>query len=64
MVFRAAIEQQKKGFADSFEHGKVMENKLVSMAREMENLRAELAAAEKRAHAAATAGNQGIDSLC
>ncbi|XP_073297898.1 protein FLX-like 1 [Primulina huaijiensis] len=60
---RAAIEHEKKAFAESFEHGKVMENKLISMAREMEKLRAELANAEKRAHAAAAAaaaGNPGV----
>ncbi|XP_075481615.1 protein FLX-like 1 isoform X2 [Primulina tabacum] len=50
---RGAIEHEKKAFAESFEHGKVMESKLISMAREMEKLRAELANAEKRAHAAA-----------
>ncbi|XP_073058301.1 protein FLX-like 1 [Primulina eburnea] len=56
---RGAIEHEKKAFAESFEHGKVMENKLISMAREMEKLRAELANAEKRAHAAAV-GNPGV----
>ncbi|KAL3821282.1 hypothetical protein ACJIZ3_007187 [Penstemon smallii] len=54
-----AIEHQKNGFAESFEHGKVMENKLISMAREMEKLRAELANAEK-ARAAAAVANQGM----
>lgn len=59
---RAAIEQEKKSFAESFEHGKAMENKLVTMAREMEKLRAELAAnAEKRAHSAAQAANPGVN---
>ncbi|PIN19815.1 hypothetical protein CDL12_07507 [Handroanthus impetiginosus] len=58
---RAAIEHEKKSFAESFDHGKVMENKLVTMAREMEKLRAELANAEKRAHTAATVGNPGVN---
>ncbi|KAL6543309.1 hypothetical protein OROHE_010829 [Orobanche hederae] len=63
---RAAIEHEKKGFAESFDHGKAMENNLVTMAREMEKLRAELASVEKRAHAAAAAaaaaavGNPGV----
>lgn len=56
---RAAIEHEKKSFAESFEHGKVMESKLITMAREMEKLRAELANAEKRAPAAAAVGNPG-----
>ncbi|KAH6764174.1 structural maintenance of chromosomes domain protein [Perilla frutescens var. hirtella] len=61
---RPAIEHEKKSFAESFEHGKVMESKLITMAREMEKLRAELANAEKRAPAAAAAaaaaGNPGV----
>ncbi|KAK6132527.1 hypothetical protein DH2020_033736 [Rehmannia glutinosa] len=57
---RAAIEHEKKGFAESFDHGKVMENNLVTMAREMEKLRAELANVEKRAHAVAAVGNPGV----
>ncbi|KAK7401548.1 hypothetical protein VNO78_13112 [Psophocarpus tetragonolobus] len=56
---RAAIEYEKKGFAENYEHGQVMEKKLVAMAREMEKLRAEIANAEKRARAAAAAGNTG-----
>ncbi|KAG8364829.1 hypothetical protein BUALT_Bualt18G0039300 [Buddleja alternifolia] len=56
---RAAIEHEKKGFAESFDHGKIMESKLISMAREMEKLRAELANAEKRAHPTTAVGNQG-----
>lgn len=57
---RAAIEHEKKSFAESFEHGKVMESKLVTMARELEKLRAELANAEKRAPAPAPVGISGI----
>lgn len=60
---RAAIEHEKKSFAESFEHGKVMESKLITMAREMEKLRDELANAEKRAPAAAAVGNPGIGLL-
>ncbi|KAG6387274.1 hypothetical protein SASPL_152461 [Salvia splendens] len=57
---RAAIEHEKKSFAESFEHGKVMESKLVTMARELEKLRAELANTEKRAPAAAPVGISGV----
>ena len=53
---RAAIEYEKKGFAENYEHGQVMEKKLISMAREMEKLRAEIANAEKRQRAAANPG--------
>lgn len=56
---RTAIEYEKKGYAENYEHGQVMEKKLVSMARELEKLRAEMANAEKRARAAATIGNPG-----
>ncbi|CAL0310829.1 unnamed protein product [Lupinus luteus] len=56
----AATEYEKKGFAENYEHGQMMEKKLISMAREMEKLRAEIANAEKRARAAAAvAGNPG-----
>ncbi|CAH1414880.1 unnamed protein product [Lactuca virosa] len=50
---RAAIEHEKKGHAQNYEHGQVMEKSLLSMAREMEKLRTEMANAEKRARAAA-----------
>ncbi|KAK8691375.1 hypothetical protein V6N13_074886 [Hibiscus sabdariffa] len=49
---RAAIEYEKKGYAENYEHGQVMEKKLISMARELEKLRAEIANAGKRSHAA------------
>lgn len=55
---RAAIEYEKKGYAENYEHGQAMEKNLIAMAREMEKLRAELANAEKRARAAAAVGNQ------
>jgi len=55
---RAAIEYEKKGYAENYEHGQVMEKQLISMARELEKLRAEMANAEKRARAAAAVGNQ------
>ncbi|XP_021287894.1 protein FLX-like 1 isoform X1 [Herrania umbratica] len=48
---RAAIEYEKKGYAENYEHGQVMEKKLISMARELEKLRAEIANAEKRTRA-------------
>lgn len=54
---RAAIEHEKKGHAENYEHGQVMEKNLLSMARELEKLRAEMANAEKRARAAAAVGN-------
>ena len=59
LAFRTAIEYEKKGYAENYEHGQVMEKKLVSMARELEKLRAEMANAEKRARAAAAIGNPG-----
>lgn len=60
MIFffsRAAIEHDKKGHAENYEHGQVMEKNLLSMARELEKLRAEMANAEKRARAAAAVVN-------
>ncbi|GAV60674.1 hypothetical protein CFOL_v3_04203 [Cephalotus follicularis] len=59
---RTAIEYEKKGYAENYEHGQVMEKKLISMAREMEKLRAEIANAEKRARAAAAVGNPGYNT--
>lgn len=58
---RAAIEYEKKGYAENYEHGQVMEKKLISMARELEKLRAEIANAEKRARAAAAVGIPGYN---
>lgn len=58
--FRAAIEYEKKGYAENYEHGQVMEKKLITMARELEKLRAEVANAEKRARASAAIGNPGL----
>ncbi|KAG4943639.1 hypothetical protein JHK82_047783 [Glycine max] len=55
----AAIDYEKKGFVENYEHGHVMEKKLVAMAWEMKKLRAEIANAEERAWAVATAGNPG-----
>ncbi|XP_068655492.1 protein FLX-like 1 [Aristolochia californica] len=56
---RAAIEYEKKAHAENYEQGQAMEKNLISMAREVEKLRAEIANAEKRARAAAAAGNPG-----
>ncbi|GAA0172607.1 hypothetical protein LIER_26402 [Lithospermum erythrorhizon] len=56
---RAAIEYEKKSYTETYENGKLMENKLLAIHREVEKLRAEMANAEKRAQAAATVGNQG-----
>lgn len=59
MTARAAIEYEKKGHAANYEQGQAMEKNLILMAREVEKLRAEIANAEKRARAAAAAGNPG-----
>ena len=61
LTFRAAIEYEKKGYAENYEHGQVMEKKLISMAQELEKLRAEIANAEKRTCAAGgSGGNPGM----
>lgn len=52
---RAAIEYEKKVRAINLEQSQSMEQNMVSMAREIEKLQAELANAEKRARAAAAA---------
>ncbi|XP_077212972.1 protein FLX-like 1 isoform X2 [Tasmannia lanceolata] len=52
---RAAVEYEKKAHADNLEQSQAMEKNMISMAREVEKLRAELANAEKRARAAAAA---------
>ncbi|KAF5766534.1 hypothetical protein HanRHA438_Chr15g0728631 [Helianthus annuus] len=59
---RAAIEQEKKGHAENYEHGQVMEKNLLTMARELEKLRAEMANAEKRTRAAAGNPNPGYNT--
>ncbi|ONK61844.1 uncharacterized protein A4U43_C08F34170 [Asparagus officinalis] len=56
---RAAIEYEKKAHAVNLEQSQAMEKNMISMAREVEKLRAELANAEKRARAAAAAANPG-----
>ncbi|KAM3365824.1 hypothetical protein ACQJBY_015452 [Aegilops geniculata] len=56
---RSSIELEKKGYAESYEQGQEMQKKLVSVASEVEKLRAEVANAEKRSRAAVSAGNQG-----
>ncbi|KAA8549459.1 hypothetical protein F0562_001143 [Nyssa sinensis] len=52
---RAAVEYEKKTYANNLEQDQAMEKNMISMAREIEKLRAELANAEKRARAAAAA---------
>ncbi|KAK6163810.1 hypothetical protein DH2020_000674 [Rehmannia glutinosa] len=52
---RVAIEYERKMHSTNFELSDVMEKHLISMAREAEKLRSELANAEKRAMAAAAA---------
>ncbi|AEE75563.1 Protein FLX-like 1 [Arabidopsis thaliana] len=56
---RAAIDYEKKGYAENYEHGKIMEHKLVAMARELEKLRAEIANSETSAYANGPVGNPG-----
>ncbi|XP_068657565.1 protein FLX-like 1 [Aristolochia californica] len=56
---RAAIEYEKKAHAENYEQGQAMEKDLISMAWEVEKLRAEIANVEKRARASAAAGNPG-----
>lgn len=63
-TFRTAIEYEKKGYAENYEHGQVMEKKLISMARELEKLRAEVANVEKRTRAGCGIGaNPGMEAL-
>ena len=52
---RAAVECEEKTRVSNLEHDQAMEKHLISMAREIKKLRAELADAEKRARAAAAA---------
>ncbi|CAK9164162.1 unnamed protein product [Ilex paraguariensis] len=52
---RAAVEYEKKMHANNLEQHQAMEKNMISMAHEIEKLRAELANAEKRARAAAAA---------
>lgn len=50
---RAAIENEKKMCATNIENSRIMEENMMSMASEIDKLKAELANAEKRARAAA-----------
>ncbi|KAK9279982.1 hypothetical protein L1049_013666 [Liquidambar formosana] len=54
---RAAVEYEKKTRASNLEQSQAMDKNMLSMVREIEKLRAELANAEKRARAAAAAAN-------
>lgn len=54
---RTAIEYEKKANSEQYEQRQAMEKNLISMAREVEKLRAELTNSEKRAWGAA--GNTG-----
>ncbi|KAK1322052.1 hypothetical protein QJS10_CPA03g01103 [Acorus calamus] len=60
---RAAVEYEKKAHAENIQQSHAMEKNMISMRREIDSLRAELADAEKRAlaaaAAAAAAGNPG-----
>lgn len=55
-VYRAAVEYERKMHSTNFELSDVMEKHLISMAREAEKLRYELANADKRAMAAVLGG--------
>lgn len=48
MVFRRVYEYEKKGNSELVEQNRGMEKNLISMAREIENLRAEQTSAETR----------------
>nr|GEZ93740.1 protein FLX-like 1 [Tanacetum cinerariifolium] len=54
---RALIEHEKKVHAENNEHDQVMKKNLLTMAQELEKLRAEMANAEKRASATAATAN-------
>lgn len=56
-MIRSAIEYEKKTRAFNLEQEKVLEKNRILLVREIEKLRTELANAEKRARAAAAAGN-------
>jgi len=56
-VIRSAIEYEKKTRAFNLEQEKVLEKNRILLVREIEKLRTELASSEKRARAAAAAGN-------
>ncbi|TVU38987.1 hypothetical protein EJB05_12385, partial [Eragrostis curvula] len=56
---RSSIELEKKGYAENYEQGQEMQRNLISVASEVEKLRAEVANAEKRSHAAVSMGSQG-----
>ena len=48
VIFRSAFEYEKKGNLDLMEQRQIMEKNLVSMAREIEKLRADLASIDGR----------------
>lgn len=52
---RAAIECEKKNRASNLEQREIMEKNMIAVARQIEQLHAELANAEKRARAATAA---------
>ncbi|KAF8700336.1 hypothetical protein HU200_034268 [Digitaria exilis] len=56
---RSGIELEKKGYAESYEQGQEMQKNLISVASEVEKLRAEIANAESRSRAIMSAGSQG-----
>lgn len=65
LLNRAAIECEKKNRASNHEQREIMEKNIISVAQQIERLRAELANVEKRARAAAAAAavNPSIYSL-
>lgn len=52
---RAAIECEKKNHASNLEQSQIMEKNIISVARQIEKLRAEIPNVEKKARAAAAA---------
>ncbi|KAL6656583.1 hypothetical protein ACP70R_004363 [Stipagrostis hirtigluma subsp. patula] len=57
---RSGIELEKKGYAESYEQGQEMQKNLISVASEVEKLRADVANAENRSRVAVSTGNQGF----
>ncbi|KAK1326735.1 hypothetical protein QJS10_CPA01g00578 [Acorus calamus] len=53
---RAAIEYEKKAYADNYEQGQAMEKNFIAMAREVEKLRVEIGNSDNRGRASVSAG--------
>ncbi|XP_020679382.2 protein FLX-like 1, partial [Dendrobium catenatum] len=59
LIYKDAIEYEKKEYVDNYEQGQLLEKNLILMARKVEKLRLEVANAVKRAGEGEAAGNQG-----